>query len=433
MPWTRDDADHLLRRAGFGASLSDVDRYFALGQAGAIDALVNYESTPDPTWDNDTQFPNLVSTDAYGSRVNLLVQFTNSTRPLQTRMLWFWHGHFTTSCWSNEFKYFRTTLQLYRANTLGNFGTLLNGVYKDAGMLLYLNGNGSNYAGPNQNFARECMELYTVGLGTFTETDVREAARSFTGWGVSWPDGAVLFDWKQWDHNPKTILGQTANFNGDSLTAMLAPRYETQWRLTSKLCRTFINEQLNAAEQVRLQQIWSANGGDVRAVVRAMLTGTTFWDPVHRWTITKTPMDYALGLVHRFEIALDRSKLVDTINRISGMGYAVFDPPNVAGYRPTNLLVGTSSLLARYQFASKVINEWASDDTIAKFSAGWAAPFAPSVLITQVASRMGSMPLAANTRAIIENYISTAPATSVTQLTRNLAFMIACTAEYQLM
>jgi len=433
MPWTRDEADHLLRRAGFGGSLADVDRYFALGQTGAIDALVNFESTPDPTWDNDTQFPVMASTDAYGTRVNLLAQFAGSQRPLHTKMTWFWHGHFVTSCWSNEFKYFTGTLDMYRVHALGSFSPFLQAVYKDAGMLLYLNGNGSNFAGPNQNFGRECLELFTVGPTKFTETDVREAARAFTGWGVRWPDGLVMFDWNQWDNKPKTILNQTAAYNGESLTAMLATQYATNWRVTNKLFRFYVNEQLNAAEHVKLQNVWTASNGNIRTVVRSMLEAPSFWSTANRWTITKTPIDYSLGLLRRFEVVLDRWRLVDTINGMAGMGYAVFDPPNVSGYRPTNLLLGTSSLLARYQFASKVVNEWATDAMIAKLHAGWAEPFVPRVLITQVAARMGSMPLAANTMAVIESYVANGSFPTVTQLTRDVAFMVACTAEYQLM
>ena len=178
MPWTRDDADHLLRRAGFGGSLGDVDRIFALGQAGAIDALVNYESTPDPTWSNDIQIPQGTAVDTLGGVVNLLYQFYTSARPLHAKMTWFWHGHFTTSYRSVEWKYIPRTIALYRANAMGNFFSFLPSVYKDAGMLLYLNGNGSNWKTPNQNFAREALELFTMGPGAYTETDVRESARA---------------------------------------------------------------------------------------------------------------------------------------------------------------------------------------------------------------------------------------------------------------
>lgn len=435
MPWTRDDADHLLRRAGFGGSLGDVDRIFALGQAGAINAMVNYESTPDPTWSNNAVFSTDTALDQYGLRINLLYQMYTSDRPLHTKMLWFWHNHFTTSFQACEFVDFRVQMSLYRDNAMGNFGTFLNSVYKNAAMLFYLNGNGSNRSGPNQNFARECMELFTIGTGPFTETDVKEAARAFTGWYVLSPPTRVLFDWNQWDNGPKTILGQTAAFNGDSLVAMLAARPETAQRLTKKLYSFFVNETVNVVDQANLAATWTASNGDVRTVMNTLVAAPSFWDPVNRWNLMKTPIDLAFGLMQRFEIVPDRAMMVSTLNGINAMGYAMFDPVNVAGYRQPTMLTGSTNLLSRFQFAAKVIIDWASDTTIARFSAGLVAPVAPGTLITQVAARMGSMPLAANTMTVIQSYLgpTAIAAADLPQRTRDVAFLIACSAEYQLM
>lgn len=435
MPWTRDDADHLLRRASFGGSLSDVDRIFALGQAGAIDALVNYESTPDPIWLNDTPFPISAMIDAYGTRVNLLYQLFSSTRPLHSKLMWFWHGHFTTSIMACDIAPFRTQLAIYRANAKSTFGTFLSAVYKTAAMLLYLNGNGSNKSGPNQNFARECMELFTTGPGPYTENDVREAARAFTGWYVIWPASGVAFDWNQWDNGPKTILGQTAAFNAESLVAMLAARPETSQRLTKKLYTFFINETINSVDQANLAASWTSSGGDLGVVTNALLSSAGFWDPVNRWTLLKTPMDFAFGLMNRFESVLDRPRLCEAVDAISSMGYSVFNPINVSGYRPSTQLTGTSNLIARYQFAARVINDWTSAATITKFNDGLVAPVAPADLITTVAARMGSMPLNANTMVVLKSYLGPMPiaAADITQRTYDVAFLVACTAEYQLM
>lgn len=436
MPWTRDDAEHLLRRAGFGGSLDDVDRLFALGQAGAIDALVNYERIPDPIWANNSQFSVDRSIDDWGPRMNVLIQFINSQRPLQAKMLWFWHSHFTTSFQAFPPPIFWQTLSLYRDNALGNFGTLLSGMYKDPGMLMYLNGNCSQKAGPNENFGRECLELFTMGVGTYTEADVKACAQAFSGWSVPFIENATsVIDWNQWDPNPKTILGETANFTSEQLIAKLAARPETRQRMTGKLYRYFVNNQLNVTDQASMVTTWASTNGNLRTVVSSMLATPPFWDPKNRWTIIKTPMDLVLELLNRFEIVPDRSMMVEVLMSIIGMGYMVFDPPNVAGYRSTDLLVGTSSLLARYKFSSKVINTWASDATMARFSAGLVGPVAPAALIATVVSTMGSMPLAANTLGVLNGYLGTAPIADadLLQRTRDVAFLVACCAEYQLM
>ena len=436
MPWTRDDAEHLSRRAGFGGSIDDVDRLYALGQAGAIDWLVNYDTVDDPTWLNNTMFPMNASVDVYGPRVNLLYQFYTSTRPLHTKMLWYWHGHFTTSYLACEAFVFRRQMATYRANAMGNFGVFLQAVFKEAAMLFYLNGNNSNKSGPNENYAREVMELYTVGTGVFTEADVKAAARAFTGWGVSWPDASVRFDWNQWDNGPKTILGKTAAFNGDTLSAMLADRPETVKRLTYRLYKYFINETtFNWTELAGYGQKWTATDGDIRAVMTTILNGAMFWDPTNRWVLLKTPLDFAFGLMKRFEIQVDRARMVEVLLGIGGIGYSPFDPVNVSGYRSSAMLTGTSAVLNRFQFASKVTIDWATDATIAKFFVGLIAPVAPAALVATVAAQMGCKPLAANTTLILTSYLGATPIADVDliQKTREVAYLVACTSEYQLL
>lgn len=436
MAWTREDAAHLLRRAGFGGSLGDVDRTFALGQAGAVDALVQFERTPDPIWSNDNPLGiDNPDEDGYQYRATLLFQMLGSRRPLQTRMFWFWHGHFTTSLSAVDLRNFRRQVQLYRSNAMAGFGAFLAVMYKDGAMLQYLNGSGSTKYGPNENFAREAMELYTTGAGPYTERDVREAARALTGWEVTYPEQVVRFDNERHDNDPKTILGQTGNFNGEDFMRILAARPETARRITAKLYRFFVSERLNVVEQSRLLQSWTASAGSIRSVMQTLLTAPSFWDPRNRGTVVKTAFDFALGLLQRFEITVDRDRGNDISNRLGDMGQVPANPPNPAGYRSGLQLAGASMLLDRCKFASSVIYDWAGETSIARFNSGLPVPVAPTVLVDQVATRIGSMPLKGNTRNAILAYLGAAPIqrSDLADRTRDVAFLIACCPEYQVM
>lgn len=436
MAWTREDAAHLLRRAGFGGSLGEVDRTFALGQTAAVDALVDFERTSDPIWSNNNPLGvEKPDEDSYQYRGTLVYRMLASKRPLQTKLLWFWHGHFTTSLSAVDLGNFRKQMQLYRANAVSGFGAFLAAMYKDGAMLQYLNGSGSSKYGPNENFARESMELYTTGSGPYTERDVREAARALTGWEVTYPEQLVRFDNERHDNGTKTILGQTGNFNGEDFMRILAARPETARRITSKLYRFFVSERLNVVEQSRLLQSWGASTGSVRTVMRTLLNAPSFWDPRNRGTVVKSVFDFGLGLLQRFEIVVDRDRANDITNRFGDMGQHPCDPPNPAGYRTGLRLAGASMLLERCQFAAAVIYDWSGATVIGRFNSGLPVPVAPAALVDQVAVRLGSMPLTANTRNAILAYLGTTPigGNDLADRTRDVAFLIACSPEYQVM
>ena len=186
MAWARNDAAHLLRRTGFGGSLADVEALFVAGQTGAIERLLNYEAIADPIWNdiNPLVWPFPLTSDSEAA-LNLLYKLIVSKRPLQSRLLWFWHGHFTTNIDDAGPVLMLRQIDTWRRYAAGNFLEFLLAMWKDGAMLDYLNGEDNEKANPNENFARENWELFTMGTGVFTESDVREAARAFTGYEVN--------------------------------------------------------------------------------------------------------------------------------------------------------------------------------------------------------------------------------------------------------
>jgi len=188
------DAAHLLRRAGFGGSSKAVQDLYALGRDAAIDYLINYQAVPDPNWDR----PNPLGLadpdeDYWQATMTLLYRFLTSTRPLQARLTWFWHGHFTSALEAAGPKLMTRQINSWRTHADGSFRTFLLAMYKDGAMLRYLNGDPSTKDRPNENFARENMELFTIGVGPYKEKDVRESGRAFTGWEAGYPEPNVSF------------------------------------------------------------------------------------------------------------------------------------------------------------------------------------------------------------------------------------------------
>ncbi|MFO1319119.1 MAG: DUF1800 domain-containing protein [Burkholderiales bacterium] len=436
MAWTREDAAHLLRRAGYGGSLEAVDQSFNLGQTAAIDAIVEYERTVDPVWTNDNPFglPNVLD-EWDGVKNALLWQILNSRRPLQAKLLWFWHGHFTTPVSTGGNALFRTQMATWRTHANGSFAAFLSAVYKDGAMLRYLNGAGSDKEHPNENFAREVMELYTTGTGPYRETDVREAARALTGWDVTWPEEQVVFDPDRHDAGTKTILGQSGNFDGEGVMALLARRPETARRVCSKLYRFFVSERVNLIDVSRMVQTWNATGGNVKAILRTMFTLPSFWDPRNRGFVFKDSLDFVFGLVQRLKLTLDLDRMRAVGWGASQMGQDLFEPPNPAGYATGLRLTGASMLLQRTQVAWWLLYDWADDAAIRILNSGLTAPVAPDVLVTTVAARLGVPALTANTRSAILGWLGpqSIPRIDLPERTRGVGYLVAISPEYQVM
>lgn len=436
MAWTRDDAAHLLRRAGFGGTLEAVEQVYGLGQAAAIEAIVEYDRTADPVWSNDNPFGlSDVLNEWDGVRNALLWQMLHSRRPLQAKLLWFWHGHFTTPMSSAGNKLFRTQMRTWRANAQGSFGTFLSAMYKDGAMLRYLNGAGSDKEHPNENFARESMELYTTGTGPYRETDVREAARALTGWVVTWPEENVLFDPRRHDSGQKTILGQTGNFDGEAVMALLARRPETARRICSKLYRFFVSERVNLIDLSRMVTTWNATGGNLKAVLRTMFGLASFWDVRNRGFLFKDCLDFVFGLVQRLKLTIDIDRMRAIGWGCSQMGQEPFEPPNPSGYATGLRLTGASMLLQRTQVAWWMLYDWADDTAVRILNSGLVAPVAPDVLVTTVASRLGVSQLTPNTRTAILGWLGPRPIAraDLPERTRGVGYLVAISPEYQVM
>ncbi|WP_353189458.1 DUF1800 domain-containing protein [Pandoraea pnomenusa] len=368
-----DDARYLLTRTGYAPDARELAPFVGLTRAQAVDRLLDETrraavSAP-PGWTAEPPLygvPVKNMTDDQKRELNQrrnrmaaslsawwAQEMATTPSPLTERMTMFWHNHFVSS----DDKV-REPVALYRqnvllrANALGNFGTLLHAVSKDPAMLIYLDGAASRKGRPNENFAREVMELFTLGEGHYTEQDVREAARAYTGWGIDRPTMTYVWRPNVHDAGTKTVLNQTGDFDGDQMLDVLLARPETATFITGKLWREFVSPTPDAAQATRVADAFRESGYDIRTVMRALLLTPAFWDAKSRGTLVKSPSEFVTDTVRAFDIGYDDPQMLAQQMRV--LGQDLFRPPNVKGWPGGDAWIDSTTLLARKQFVERM-------------------------------------------------------------------------------
>jgi uncharacterized protein (DUF1800 family) len=302
--WTRDAAAHLLRRAGFGGTPSEIDELHARGLEGAVSRLVDYDSIDRTAYEQSLAAKNYNLGNVRGLQQWFLDRMAFSPRPLEEKMTYFWNLHWT----SGISKVRGTTLILNQNRTerqyaLAKFDDLVLKISQDPAELVWLD-NWLNRANrPNENYARELMELYMLGIGHYSETDVREVARALTGWTVQdyrqadGYNGATFLDNPAvHDAGSKTILGQTGNWNGADAIRIILAHSDSEGSVSGrflavKLWTFFANEHPPAHVVAFLRDVYAAANHSVREVVRAILLHPEFYEPHTRKTWVRSPVE----------------------------------------------------------------------------------------------------------------------------------------------
>ncbi len=367
----RERVQLLLWRAGMGATPAQVDDATAKGYAAAVEDILNYPDTlasaPDlPAWpdqpkgklsgDAKTQLAQEINQANQGG-VKIasewwanLMRTTNA--PLQENLTLFWHNHFATA--NDKVRrpaFMLQQNQLFRAQGAGKFVDLLIAVSKDPAMLHWLDGRENVKGHPNENWSREVMELFTMGIGNYTEQDVREAARASTGWTLSY-DGVVKFEPKRFDDGPKTILGQTGTFNMDDFSRLLAGRPETAHYLSRKLFRWFVGDDPADGELAPMIDAWNQNGGEIRDVLRALFLSDAFTPERAATAHIKNPAAWTIGAIRGLESDVTNTQIVQML---TSQGMRLFYPPNVGGWPNGPAWISPSNQVLRFNLASGVV------------------------------------------------------------------------------
>jgi len=273
--------------------------------------------------------------------------------PLTERMTLFWHNHFATSQ-----QKVRLASLMYRQNALmrrealGNFASLLHAVAKDPAMLVYLDNAGSRKQAPNENFAREVMELFTLGEGRYGERDVNEAARAFTGWSIDRDSGEFVYRRVWHDYGEKTVLGKSGRFDGDEVLDILLGRPETAEFIAAKLWRELVSAHPEPREVARWAAAFRDSRYEVKPLLRAALTSEAFWSPENRAALVKSPVDLVVGTLRVFGI--HPFDLRPAVFACATLGQNPFSPPNVKGWPGGQAWIDSATLLGRKQWLERL-------------------------------------------------------------------------------
>jgi hypothetical protein len=363
-PFNQKWAGHLYRRASFGATLTELREAEKRGLPASLDLLIKGEPGADElmTTLNEAgeRAGKIYRPDFFGRfepydiRGWWLYCILYGRHPLREKMTIFWHNHFATSIAKIKFPRLMAKQNiLIRKYALGKFGPFLLDMSKDPAMIAWLDNNSNVKGHPNENYAREVMELFTLGVGHYSETDIREAARAFTGWHTDGDDN-YFFDARYHDEGAKTVLDRTGKLKGEDVIDILLGRADTAQFIVKKLYKYLVseNEDPPARFLEPLAESFRKSDYDIAALVRTMLASRHFFSAYAFRQRIKSPIELVVGAARETIEGKIEPQLL--IKRIDGMGQMLFAPPNVKGWPGGQTWLNTSTVLARQNFAQAV-------------------------------------------------------------------------------
>jgi len=472
---------HLLRRTGFGASSDDLATFGSLSYAAAVDRLINYEALPDDvdskigqpgflgTTSSGPFSPNTVITDA---RQRWLFRMLHSNRPLQEKMTLFWHNYFATGYSkvagatsaidgtrlmaakaAEDVKGQQGQIEFLRANALGSLRDLLLGIAQDPAMLIWLDGDTNTKNNPQENFGRELMELFSRGVGFYTESDVYAAARVFTGWNLRTVRGAIdgtsaysfvynagshetaakTFSFPIYSDGATTIPSRAASAgmqDGVDLINALAMHPETARRVARKLYAFFISETIPPDPSFidQLATTYLRYGSNIRLVLRTLLESAQFVDPSVFFTRYSWPAEFVVRSMK--ETGWTGFSAGNVLTPLVNMGQQLFEPPNVAGWDLGSSWFSTGTMLARMNFASQL----SANQKFRLATAAAVANQSPDALVNYMLARItpaSSVSMIGDLNAYAGSASWTGSTAQMQMKASGLAHLILGSAEYQ--
>lgn len=357
-----EEARHLVYRTGFGPQWEHIKRIEGKPMQQAVDAILSSRHSNPPPPPPLSPWKKLVQLRGNMARKKNLMRISRSEgkalrdwwvnhllktqAPLVERMTLFWHNVFpSTIAKTMAVGLLHQQNLMLRKNALGNFRTLLHEIAKDPAMLVYLDGYQNVKGNPNENFAREVLELFTVGRGIYREEDIRQAARAFTGWSIDDNSGRFEFRQDLHDNGTKTILGKRGNFNGDQVLDIMLQHHRTSERIAERFWREFVSiASPNPAVIRRWAQTFKGSNYDINRLLKTVLTSDEFWSTANRGALIKSPVDLAVGTLRTLPYTLPRNNLH---HQMSLMGQPLFGQPTVKGWATGKEWLSTQSLLLR--------------------------------------------------------------------------------------
>ena len=365
---------HLLRRAGFGATRDELDTYVSQGYEATVEQLLHPEASP--VMDEDLLRRYHIDQNSLmlieSSQAYWLYRIINTHRPLEEKMALFWHGLFATAYGKlNHAKAVVNQTNTFRRCGLGDFRTLLLELSRDPAMIFWLDNKDNHKDAPNENYGRELLELFSMGIGNYTEDDVKACARAFTGWTIAnadymsvrasrdsiWPHGRL--DWQfvylpeDHDDSEKTFLGHTGPFNGEDVIDIICQQPATAWFVASRLYGFFVSDTPDEASIQFLADTFTETNGDIREVMRALLLSDFFKGESARLARVKSPTELVAGTARLAgSYQFPEWGIVNLAMDVSFMGQEILNPPTVEGWHTGREWIDTGNLVERVNSAA---------------------------------------------------------------------------------
>jgi uncharacterized protein (DUF1800 family) len=351
-PWTRAQVGHLYRRAGFGATVGELDAGVKDGHTKTLDRILAGE----PESEDFTRTSEFMASDrsmppgAPQRRLSAwwLDRMLKTRHPLREKMTLFWHNRFATSnAKVQNARFMLTQYQLLQSHALGSFAEMLTKMGTDPAMLVWLDTNTSTKAAPNENYARELMELFSLGIGNYTETDIRQAAKAFTGYEIK--DGKGVLNRRQHDAGEKDVFGKKGKFTGEDIAKLCLEHDACAKFIVGKLYRFLISDTDTPAELIDpLAEEYRKNEFDTGKLVATMLRSTLFFSQAAYRAKIKSPVEFAVGTVRSLEGTAGTLPLAEALE---GLGQVLFAPPSVKGWDGGPAWLNAQTLLGRNNLA----------------------------------------------------------------------------------
>jgi uncharacterized protein (DUF1800 family) len=360
-PWDLRRVVHLHRRAGFAASWDELQRDLRDGPAASVgrllDGKANAHVPADFAATADLLAEAAVAADDIGRlRAWWFCRMLFGPDPLGEKLTLLWHDHFATANGKvQDPTLMRRQNDTLRKHARGKFADLLNAAVREPALLLYLDAQANRKGHPNENLGRELMELFTLGVGHYTEADVKEAARALTGWTVK--DGQFAEEAARHDDGEKTIFGQTDKWTGSDLVRLLLGQPATAERIAVKLCRLFFGEGAAPPDAVKdLAEGLREHDLDLGWAVGAVLRSRLFFAEANLGTRVLSPVEFVVGAARALELFDPAPSTLALADWSARMGQDLFDPPNVGGWPGGRAWVHTRSLIARANYAAALVS-----------------------------------------------------------------------------
>ena len=460
---------HLMRRAGFGATRDELEEYVAKGYEAVVEELLDPGDPQTIPEDIIRRYHaeqhELRSPTSAGA--TWIYRMVTTSCPLEERIALFWHGLFATGYAKlNQARTLLDQIEMFRCNGLGSFRTMLVELSKDPAMIIWLDNHDNHKGAINENYGRELLELFSMGVGNYSEQDIKECARAFTGWTLGnaeymavrafkdsiWPYGRIAwhYAYRDYDHDDgeKTFLGETGRFNGEDIIDIICKQQATARFISTRVFQFFAADEVDEEGEQVIQSMMKSyfdSGYEIRSTLRTLFNSGYFKSDRARFARVKGPVELIIGAIR--QAGSYRTPTIEAprvANLANFMGQGLLMPPTVEGWHEGPEWINSGSLMERVNFVSNElgdVNKPGIRTIIERLAAGNGGSLSPDELVDRCLELLGPVPASEDTRASLVNFAERQgdihlqghqPGDDAEQRVGEVLRLVASTREYQL-